>query len=111
MGDKKWILCEERKPEVGQKVLVCTFDGTIFLITYEEELSDQIMAWMCLPEPLTTDNIKLNLLLTFEEAYIIANLISSTIFDYIRNNPEIESMEWLKNVVHGYEKLCKNYDI
>lgn len=45
--------------------------------------------------------------LTKDEAYAIANHIDSTLFDSIRNDVEIDSMEWLRNVIHGYEKLCE----
>ena len=45
--------------------------------------------------------------LTKDEAYAIADLIDINIFKIIRDDIDIDSMTWLKNVVHGYEKLCK----
>ena len=45
--------------------------------------------------------------LTKDEAFGIAQLIDETLFDTIRNDVDIDSMTWLRNVVHGYEKLCR----
>ena len=44
-------------------------------------------------------------ILTVSEAYAVADLIATTIFDEIRNDTEIDSLEWLINIVHAYEKL------
>lgn len=48
------------------------------------------------PIPLTTD-----------EAFAVANHIDTTLFDSVRNDTEIDSMTWLRNIVHAYEKLCQ----
>lgn len=45
-------------------------------------------------------------LITKDEAYSICNLIDVGLYDYIRNDPECDSVQWLRNIVHGYEKLC-----
>lgn len=45
--------------------------------------------------------------LTKDEAYAVADLISVDLIDRIRNDIDIDSMEWLINIVHAYEKLCK----
>ena len=45
--------------------------------------------------------------LTKDEAYAIADHIGTSLFDAIRNDPEIDSMKWLRDMIHGYEKLCK----
>ena len=45
--------------------------------------------------------------LTKAEAYAVADLISCDLFDRIRLDTDIDSMEWLINTVHAYEKLCK----
>ena len=45
--------------------------------------------------------------LTKDEAYAVADLISIDLIDRIRNDIDIDSMEWLMNIVHAYEKLCK----
>ena len=45
--------------------------------------------------------------LTKDEAYAIASQIDVTLFKSIRDNVEIDSMTWLRNLIHGYEKLCK----
>ena len=45
--------------------------------------------------------------LTKNEAYSVANLIDNALFEQIRNDTDIDSMQWLINVVHAYEKLCK----
>ena len=44
--------------------------------------------------------------LTKDEAFAVANLIDFALFERIRNDTDIDSMEWLINVVHAYEKLC-----
>ena len=45
--------------------------------------------------------------LTKEEAYAIANFIDTYLFTSIRQDEEIDNLLWLKNVLNGYEKLCK----
>lgn len=44
--------------------------------------------------------------LTKGEAYAIADHIDRTLIQEIRNDTDIDSMEWLRNIIHGYEKLC-----
>jgi hypothetical protein len=45
--------------------------------------------------------------LTKDEAYAIADFIEINLMQVIRNDVDIDSMRWLKNMIHGYEKLCK----
>ena len=45
--------------------------------------------------------------LTKNEAYAVADFIDYALYDRIRNDVDIDSMEWLKNIVHAYEKLSK----
>lgn len=45
--------------------------------------------------------------ITKEEAYVIADLIDLTLIQAIRDDKDIDSLEWLKNMIHGYEKLCE----
>ena len=45
-------------------------------------------------------------LLTKDEALAIAHYIDMTLYDTIRNDTDIDSLAWLRSVVHGYEKLC-----
>ena len=45
--------------------------------------------------------------LTKDEAYAIADFIEINLMQVIRNDADIDSMRWLKNMIHGYEKLCK----
>lgn len=45
--------------------------------------------------------------LTKDEAYSLADFIDFNLLSYIRQDEEVDSMEWLKNIVHAYEKLCK----
>ena len=45
--------------------------------------------------------------LTKDEAYSLANHIDCTLLDTIRNDTDIDSMGWLINIVHAYEKLGK----
>ena len=44
--------------------------------------------------------------LTRDEAFSLAEHIDKTLLDEIRNDTDIDSMEWLRNMVHAYEKLC-----
>lgn len=45
--------------------------------------------------------------LTKKEAYAVAEFIDCNLLDYIRSDTDIDSMEWLRNIVHAYEKMCK----
>lgn len=45
--------------------------------------------------------------LTKDEAYAIANHIDFTLIDTIRNDTDIDSLQWIRNMIHGYEKLCE----
>lgn len=45
--------------------------------------------------------------LTKDEAYALAEFIDMNFFEVLRNNVDIDSMQWLRNMVHAYEKLCK----
>ncbi len=45
--------------------------------------------------------------LTPNEAYAVANLIDMTLINSIRDDTDIDSMTWLRNVIHAYEKLCQ----
>ncbi len=45
--------------------------------------------------------------LTQDECYAVAELINVNLFDIIRNDTDIDSMRWLRNVVRAYEKLCR----
>ena len=45
--------------------------------------------------------------LTKDEAYVVADLISSNLFDIIRNDSDIDSMQWLINIIKAYEKMCQ----
>ena len=42
-----------------------------------------------------------------DEAYSLADFICMNLIDSIRNDTEIDSMQWLRNIVHAYEKLCE----
>lgn len=45
--------------------------------------------------------------LTKDEAHAIAEHIDKTLYSEIRNDIDIDSMRWLRNIIHGYEKLCE----
>ena len=51
--------------------------------------------------------IKDGLGITQDEAYSLAEFIDCNLISEIRNNVEIDSMQWLRNMIHAYEKLCK----
>ena len=50
--------------------------------------------------------------LTKAEAFAIANFIDAYLFTTIRKDEEADNIWWLKDVLDGYEKLCRfsNYD-
>lgn len=66
--------------------------------TYEA-LSSAIEAFVKLDKSILT--------LTKKEAYAIANHIDYTLIESIRNDPDCDSLTWLRNLIHGYEKLCE----
>lgn len=43
--------------------------------------------------------------LTKTEAIVLADMIETGTFDAIRNDPEINSIDWLIGICHAYEKL------
>ena len=45
--------------------------------------------------------------LTKREAYALAEIIDMNLFDIIRNDTDIDSMEWLQNVLSAYKKMCE----
>lgn len=44
--------------------------------------------------------------LTKDEAFAVADFIDGNLFDCIRNDTDIDSVQWLRNVLHAYEKMC-----
>ena len=44
--------------------------------------------------------------LTKNEAYSLAEFIDMNLIQFIRNDPDIDSLQWLRNMVHAYEALC-----
>lgn len=44
--------------------------------------------------------------LTKKEAYAVAEFIDCNLLDYIRSDTDIDSMGWLRSIVHAYEKMC-----
>ena len=45
--------------------------------------------------------------ITNDEAYAIAQFIDWNLFDAIRKDEDWDSVHNLRNLIHGYEKLCK----
>lgn len=45
--------------------------------------------------------------ITRSEAYAVASHIDATLFQAIRDDTEIDSMPWLRAMIHAYEKMCK----
>lgn len=45
--------------------------------------------------------------LTKHEAFAIAEFIDMNIFTAIRNDVDWDSVFCLRNLIHGYEKLCR----
>lgn len=44
--------------------------------------------------------------LTKAEAYSLAEFIDMNLIECIRSDTDVDSLQWLRNVIHGYEKLC-----
>lgn len=45
--------------------------------------------------------------LTKDEAFAIAEFIDNNIFQAIRDDEDWDSLQNLRNLIHGYEKCCK----
>ena len=45
--------------------------------------------------------------LTKKECYALADFIDCALYERIRDDTDIDSLEWLKSIVHAYEKLCE----
>lgn len=45
--------------------------------------------------------------LTKDEAYAVAEFIDCSLLTYIREDEDVDSMLWLRNVVFAFEKLRK----
>ena len=45
--------------------------------------------------------------LTKGEAHAVAEFIDMNLIDTIRNDTDIDSMLWLRRIIHAFEKLCK----
>ena len=45
--------------------------------------------------------------LTKGEAYAVADFINLNLIETIRNDTDIDSMLWLRRVIHAYDKLAK----
>ena len=48
--------------------------------------------------------------LTKDEAFVIAQFIDCNLYDNIRTDTDIDSIKWLRSLIHGYEKLCQYSD-
>lgn len=60
-----------------------------------------------IPSADVTDNHVGNIELTKKEAHALAEFVDMNLIPTIRNDTDIDSMEWLKCMIHAYEKLCK----
>lgn len=45
--------------------------------------------------------------LTKDEAYSLADFVCMNLIESIKNDPDCDSMQWLRNIIHAYEKLCE----
>lgn len=45
--------------------------------------------------------------LTKGEANAIAELIDRALYREIRDDDDIENIQWVRNIIHGYDKLCE----
>ena len=48
-----------------------------------------------------------DLILTQQEAFTLAEILDMNLFQIIRNDPDIDNIDWLLNVVSAYNKLRK----
>lgn len=44
--------------------------------------------------------------LTKGEAYAVADIIDTYIFQMIRDDLDIDNISWLRNILNAYDKLC-----
>ena len=44
--------------------------------------------------------------LTKAEAYAVADIIDTYNFQMIRDDPDIDNMSWLRNILSAFDKLC-----
>lgn len=45
--------------------------------------------------------------LTKNEAYSLAEFIDYNLLQTLRNDTDIDSLQWLRNIIHAYDKLSK----
>lgn len=45
--------------------------------------------------------------ITEKEAYAVAEIIDTYIFQIIRDDDSIDNISWLRNIICAYDKLCK----
>ena len=50
--------------------------------------------------------VKDDLGITTNEAYSLAEFIDFNLIQSIRDDVDIDRMQWLRNMIHSYEKLC-----
>ena len=50
--------------------------------------------------------MKVKVDLTKGQAYSLAEFIDLNLIETIRNDTDIDSTLWLRNIVHAFEKLC-----
>lgn len=48
--------------------------------------------------------------LTEKEAYSLAEFIDYNLLQTLRNDHDIDSLQWLRNIIHAYDKLSKYSD-
>ena len=44
--------------------------------------------------------------LTKDEAFALCDFVDMNLITVIRDDDGIDSLRWLKNIIHAYEKLC-----
>ena len=44
--------------------------------------------------------------LTKDEAFAVAEFIDMNLIQSVRDDTDIDSIQWLRNIIHAYEKLC-----
>lgn len=64
------------------------------------------------PKAMTYERIKeacnnqKSCVLTSDEAFAVSEFIDKNLYDNIRNDEDIDSIQWLRNLLHAYEKMC-----
>lgn len=75
-----------------------------------EKLPDGYLGRIDRPMVCPLEDDVTGIVLTEDEAYSLAEFIDMSLISYIRDDTDVDSIQWLRNMVHAYEKLCRHGD-